>query len=224
MSYILNSFDANSYMVNFSWPRFKLQVRLNWNHVWNSEHVNADVTCIIWVLFHRCFTDTWNLPVFRMNLSLSRASEHAYESDICAQAKKSHAEVSRACLQKLPMRMRARRGHLLVHVEVTCQSTFFFGLPCKRSRRNVLVDLSRRLFFGPRADEEAGRLRDEESKNFIMWICNAYLTVSPTLTATDTTVPGMGDLRNGDMSSWIRESINTLKDFLIFHQNWIYQW
>ena len=30
------------------------------------------------------------------------------------------------------------------------------------------MDLSRRLFFGPRADEEAGRLRDEESKNFIM--------------------------------------------------------
>ena len=30
------------------------------------------------------------------------------------------------------------------------------------------MDLSRKLFFGPRADEEAGRLRDEESKNFIM--------------------------------------------------------
>ena len=30
-------------------------------------------------------------------------------------------------------------------------------------------------------------------------------TVSPTLTATDTTVPGMGDLRNGDMSSCITQ-------------------
>ena len=72
-----------------------------------------------------------------MNLSLSRASEHAYESDICAQAKKSHAEVSRACLQKLPMRLRARRGHLLVHVEVTCQSTIFWPtMQKKREERS----------------------------------------------------------------------------------------
>ena len=38
------------------------------------------------------------VPVFRMNLFLSRASERACASDICVQAKKSHAEVSRACL------------------------------------------------------------------------------------------------------------------------------
>ena len=72
-----------------------------------------------------------------MNLSLSRASEHVCESDICAQAKKSHAEVSRACLQKLPMRMRARRGHLFVHVEVTCQSTIFWPtMQKKREERS----------------------------------------------------------------------------------------
>ena len=85
------------------------------------------------------------------------------------QAKKSHAEVSQfvevilanACTQRSPAC--ARRGHLCVLVNQQ-----FRGLPCKRRGRNVFVNLSRRLFFGPRADEEAGRLRDEESKNFIM--------------------------------------------------------
>lgn len=109
--------------------------------------------------------------------------------------------LANACTQRSPAC--ARRGHLYVLLNQQ-----FLGLPCKRRGRDVLVNLSRRLFFGPRADEEAGRLRDKESKNFIMWICNACHTVSPTLTATDTTVPGMGDLRNGDMSSWIRESIH----------------
>ena len=47
---------------------------------------------------HRCFTTTWNLPDFRTNLFLSRASERACAGDICVQAKKSHAEVSRTCL------------------------------------------------------------------------------------------------------------------------------
>ena len=146
---------------------------------------------------------------------------HLRASQAVARRSQSHVFVevilANACTQRSPAC--ARRGHLCVLVNQQ-----FLGLPCKRRGRNVLVNLSRRLFFGPRADEEAGRLRDEKSKSFIMWIRNACLTVSPTLTATDTTVPGMGDLRNGDMSSWIRESINTLKDFLIFHQNWIYQW
>ena len=34
-------------------------------------------------------------------------------------------------------------------------------------------------------------------------------TVSPTLTATDTTVPGIGDLRNGDISSCIQKELKT---------------
>ena len=58
-----------------------------------------------------------------------------------------------------------------MHVEVTftCFSiNNFLAYHAKRRGRNVLVNLSRRLFFGPRADEEAGRLRDEESKNFII--------------------------------------------------------
>lgn len=144
---------------------------------------------------------------------------HLRASQEVARRSQSHVFVevilANACTQRSPAS--ARRGHLCVLVNQQ-----FLGLPCKRRGRDVPVNLSRRLFFGPRADEETGRIRDEESKSFIMWIRNACLTVSPTLTATDTTVPGMGDLRNGDMSSWIRESIYTLKDFLIFHQNWIY--
>lgn len=58
-----------------------------------------------------------------------------------------------------------------MHVEVTCACLSinnFLAYHAKRRERNVLVNLSRRLFFGPRADEEVGRLRDEESKSFIM--------------------------------------------------------
>ena len=169
--------------------------------------------------FESCFTDA--SQTFEIHPSLGRTCffhEHLQVTSACKPRSCTPKSVARVC-RSYPCEC--------VHAEVTCTCLSinnFLAYHAKRRGRNVLVNLSRWLFFGPRADEDAGRLRDEESKSFIMWIRNACLTVSPTLTATDTTVPGMGDLRNGDMSSWIIESIYTLKDFLIFHQNWIYQW